>query len=437
MVATGGDWIQAAGERIHPDLRRELERRRASRPAVLGGLLTNWRGRGRIPILIELDGPTETDRFCRTLTASGCARVRPLRLVGVVAAEAAPEAIRRVLQDHRIRRLRLDRPVRALLDVAAPTIRAPAVWAMGPRGRGVTVAVLDTGIYPHPDFTLPVNRLVAFHDVVSGRAEPFDPDGHGTHVAGIIAGNGRLSGGRYVGCAPEAGLVGVRVLDDQGAGRLSQVLAGLDWVVDHQESLGIRVVNLSLGALAVDPPDEDPLVQAVEAAWRSGLVVCVAAGNSGPEPGSIDTPGTAPSAITVGAVDDHGTPQRSDDAVAGFSGRGPALGSARKPDLVAPGVHITAAAAPGSRLAREKGSLYPGYVTMSGTSMAAPMVAGVAALLLSARPDLTPDQIKEVLLGGCSSVGAVIDAEGRGLVDAAASLRLAQAASAPDDAPQG
>ncbi|HEX6988855.1 MAG TPA: S8 family peptidase [Bacillota bacterium] len=429
-----GDWIRAAGNRIHADLRRELERQRQGPQAVVAGLLSGWRHR-RIPILIELGNDSELDAVCRALSACGCTRVRPVRLVGLIAAEAAPEAIRRALEDRRIRRLRLDRQVRALLDVATPTVRAPAVWAAGARGRGVTVAVLDTGIYPHPDFTQPVNRLLAFHDVVSGRREPFDPDGHGTHVAGIIAGNGRMSGGRYVGCAPEAGLVGVRVLDDQGLGRLSHVLAGLDWVVAHRRELAIRVVNLSLGSLAVDPPGEDPLVQAVEAAWRSGLVVCTAAGNSGPEPGTIDTPGIAPSVITVGAVDDHGTTYRGDDTVAAFSSRGPALGGAAKPDLVAPGVHITAAAAPGSRTAARNRLGTGAYVTMSGTSMATPMVAGLAALLLSVYPELGPDRVKALLIGGCSTLRVGPDAEGRGLVDGATSLRLAGSTGPPGDRP--
>lgn len=433
-MAAGSDWIREAGDRLHPDLRRELERRRAGSP-VLGGLLTSLLGRNRIPILVELAPGAETDGLCRVLAASGCTRVRPVRAVGVVAAEAAPEAIRRVLRDRRIRRLRLDRPVRALLDVAAPTIRAPAVWRAGPRGRGVTVAVLDTGIYPHPDFTLPENRLLAFYDVVSGRTQPYDPNGHGTHVAGIIAGNGRLSGGRYVGCAPEAGVVGVRVLDENGDGRLSQVLEGLDWVLDHRQALGIRVVNISLGALAVDPPEEDPLAQAVEVAWRQGLVVCTAAGNSGPERGSIDSPGTAPSAITVGAADDRGTVHRCDDTIADFSSRGPAVGGGMKPDLVAPGVHITAASSPGSRLAREAGAPDQPYLTLSGTSMATPMVAGIAALLLSAFPHLKPDQVKALLLDGCSALGAGPAAEGRGLADAAASFRLAGGTLPPGDSP--
>lgn len=424
MAATG-DWIEAAGDRLHPDLRRALRRRREGGPAVLGSLRAAWTRRRRLPILIEVGPETEPGSLCRALAASGCVRVRPMNSFGVVAAEAAPATIRRVLADRRIRRLRLDRTVRALLDVAAPTIRAPAVWATGVGGRGTAVAVLDTGIYPHPDFTRPENRLLAFHDVVDGRTEPFDPNGHGTHVAGIIAGNGRLSGGGYVGCAPEAGLVVVRVLDAQGSGRLSQVLAGLDWVLAHRDTYGIRVLNLSLGALAVDPPAEDPLAQAVEVAWASGLVVCVAAGNSGPEPGTIDTPGTAPSVITVGAADDRGTVHRGDDVIARFSGRGPAFGDGEKPDLVAPGVHITAAAAPGSRLAREQGTTHGAYTTMSGTSMAAPLVAGAAALLLSGRPHLTPPEVKALLLQGCTPIHAGSAAEGRGLIDVAASYRLA------------
>ena len=161
-------------------------------------------------------------------------------------------------------------------------------------GKGVTVAVVDTGIFAHPDFTVPENRIAAFVDLVNNRKDPYDDNGHGTHVAGIVAGNGSRSNGLYQGIAPAARLVGVKVLDAYGSGVLSNVIRGIQWCVRQKERLDIRVINLSLGAPAQDSFRDDPLCQAVQAAWQRGIVVCVAAGNDGPAAGTIATPGIRP-----------------------------------------------------------------------------------------------------------------------------------------------
>src|SRR5690606_17662424 len=173
------------------------------------------------------------------------------------------------------------------------------------------------------------------------RAESYDDDGHGTHVAGIIAGNGFASGGKDVGVAPGARLVGVKVLDQDGGSPISRVIAGIQWVVENRKNLKIQIINLSLGAPAEKGYRKDPLSQAVEEAWRRGLVVCVAAGNRGPEEGTITTPGINPSVITVGSIDDQRTIPRLDDVMTDHSGRGPTVDELVKPDLVAPGARIT------------------------------------------------------------------------------------------------
>ncbi|MCL6613841.1 MAG: S8 family peptidase, partial [Firmicutes bacterium] len=255
----------------------------------------------------------------------------------------------------------------------------------GHTGRGVTIAVVDSGIDLHPDFLRPASRIVAWYDAVNHRPDPYDDHGHGTHVAGIAVGNGYASEGKYRGVAPEAGIAAVKVADADGSAPMSQIIEGLQWVLDNRANYNIQVVNLSLGSDPSEPYWNDPLCLAVEKLWRAGLVVAAAAGNDGPLPGSIDTPGNDPLIITVGAIDDRGTVGHGDDAIPDFSSRGPTNDGIAKPDLVAPGVAI--------RAPRRGG----GYVDRTGTSMSTPFVSGAAALLLAKEPDLTPNEVKRRL----------------------------------------
>ncbi|MDI3297947.1 MAG: S8 family serine peptidase [Bacillota bacterium] len=346
----------------------------------------------------------------------------PRRSLGALAAHPA------------VLRLHLDRTVHALLDVAVPTVDAPAAWSSGWTGKGVTIAILDTGVYPHADLTRPENRIVAFHDLVNGRSEPYDDNGHGTHVAGCALGNGHSSQGRYKGSAPEARLAAVKVLDAQGSGAISTIIAGVQWCLQERQSLGIRLLSLSLGGPGWVPYQIDPLCQALEKAWQAGLVVCVAAGNDGPAPFTISSPGIDPLLVTVGATDDKRTPAKGDDSVAPFSSRGPTLELARKPDLVAPGVGIVSLRAPGSTLDQAHPDFRVGddYFRLSGTSMATPICAGAAALLLQSRPEATPDQVKRALLDGADDLFHQPEAAGAGYVDAAKALAsLAPSLAAP------
>jgi serine protease AprX len=230
--------------------------------------------------------------------------------------------------------------------------------------------------------------------------------GHGTHVAGLIAGNGRDLPpsdplyNRYIGTAPDASLVSVKVSDDNGNTSLIDVIAGLQFVVDHGADYGVRVVNLSLASSVAQSYTIDPLDAAVEAAWLHGIVVVVAAGNRGSDPDAVSyAPANDPYVITVGAVDDHGTQDLADDSVAPWSSHGVTQDGFLKPDLLAPGVHITAPLAPGSDYSSLCATCVVDgrYFRVGGTSMAAPIVAGIAADLLSAHPDWTPDQVKGAL----------------------------------------
>jgi serine protease AprX len=329
--------------------------------------------------------------------------------------------IEKLIQQHpNIKKIHHDREVKAFLDVASPSIHAPRLNKQGLTGKNVNIAIVDTGIYPHPDLTKPTNRIVAFKDFVNDKQDPYDDNGHGTHCAGDAVGNGFASDGKYQGPAPEAGVIGVKVLNQIGAGSLSTIVAGVQWCIDHKSEYNIDIISLSLGAEADQSNCNDPLVQAVEKAWDEGFVVCVAAGNSGPDQRTIGSPGNSPKVVTVGAIDDKNTPDRSDDEIAPFSSRGPACGEESKPDLLAPGVNIISLRAPGSFLDKTQKSARVGknYLSLSGTSMATPICAGVSALVLQAHPDYTPDDVKQHLLDGSVDRGLPPYAEGAGYLDA-------------------
>jgi serine protease AprX len=290
-------------------------------------------------------------------------------------------------------------------DMAWTDRRTPAT------GAGVAVAVIDTGIAGElPDFRTSADdstsRVIASVVTNPDATTPSDRYGHGTHVAGLIAGNGRAlpasdaQFNRYMGTAPQANLVSIKVSDDQGNANLIEVIAALQFVVDHGADYGIRVVNLSLGSSLALPYRIDPLNAAVEAVWAHGVVVVVAAGNRGSEPDAVSySPANDPYAITVGAVDDQGTKATDDDRLTPWSSRGVTQDGFAKPDIVAPGAHIVGPLAPDSDFA----SLCPScvvderYFRIGGTSMAAPIVAGIAADVISVHPDWTPDQVKGAL----------------------------------------
>ena len=259
-------------------------------------------------------------------------------------------------------------------------------------GDGVGIAVIDSGVNPSGD----LKRLTSV-DLVDGGPNPGDGFGHGTHVAGLVAGSGAMSGGLFRGVAPKARIISLKVLAADGTGLTSSVLLALDYAIEHRQRLGIDIINLSLGHPVFEPAETDPLVRAVEAASRAGIVVVVSAGNAGinretglPGYGGILSPANAPSAITVGAVNTRNTTTRQDDVVPDYSSRGPTFFDTRaKPDSVAPGHNLVSAAAFGSTLYTSyperqvsvNGSVAR-YQRLNGTSMAAAVTSGVVALML-------------------------------------------------------
>ncbi|NGO74133.1 S8 family serine peptidase [Streptomyces sp. YC504] len=351
---------------------------------------------------------------------SGAGKVRELRALKSAATHVAPgrtgvfwSGLRSSKQGASSRKLAsgiekvwLDGKVKATLADSVPQIGAPEAWAAGKDGSGVKVAVLDTGVdRTHPDLTERVGEARNFTDT----EDAVDHHGHGTHVASTVAGSGAASGGKSKGVAPGAELLVGKVLNDQGSGADSWVLAGMDWAARS----GAKVVSMSLGSSAASD-GTDPLSEAVnQLTADTGTLFVIAAGNTGPGAPTIGSPGSADAALTVAAVDKQ-------DGLASFSSRGPRLGdNALKPDIAAPGVDIVAARAAGTAMGKP---VNESYTTASGTSMATPHVAGAAAILAEAHPDWKAPELKGALMASAKVLSGGAFAEGSGRVDVPASL---------------
>ena len=351
-----------------------------------------------------------------------------------------------------------DRPTgkfnyRTVITVGAATVHQD----LGFTGSGIGIAVLDSGITSwHDDLTNTTSkqypygnqRVTKFVDFVNGRTTPYDDNGHGSHVAGIIAGNGSDSNGEKGGVAPKASLISLKVLDANGQGSISQIIAALNWVATNAKTYNIRVVNMSVGAGIHESFWTDPLTLATKRLTDMGITVVCAAGNLGKDAngdkqyGGITAPGNAPWVLTVGASSTMGTLTRLDDTMASYSSRGPTfLDFMAKPDLVAPGTGTVSLAVPGSTFYTTKAAfLVKGllakatmpYLSLSGTSMAAPVVSGTVALMLQANPSLTPNLIKAILQYTAQPYPGYKPLEqGAGFLNSLGAVRLAQFYATP------
>src|SRR5580704_4564367 len=411
-VILGAAFAFAAPRKISKDLQKQ-----SSQP---------W-----VNVIVQYRVPPSQKHFAK-VAAKGGTLQQNLPLINGAAFTVKGNALAALAKDSNVAYISLDRTVWAtatVTDLYDQAVLAPYAWSRNFTGRGIGVAVIDSGITASRDFTLANgtgSRIVYNQNFASGPNTAADLYGHGTHVAGILAGNGMNSRGvnfrkTFMGIADNASLINLRVLDQNGVGRDSAVIAAIEKAISLKSKYNIRVINLSLGRAVYESYKLDPLCQAVEAAWKAGIVVVVAAGNEGRNDsahtdgyGTIAAPGNDPYAITVGAMKPMGTATRADDLIASYSSKGPTLfDHAVKPDIVAPGNQVVSLFASNSTLAqsyplnnvpfsyyRVHGSSAPSnlYYALSGTSMATPVVSGAVALLLQQNPRLTPDQVKARLM---------------------------------------
>jgi len=280
-------------------------------------------------------------------------------------------------------------------------IEIDKVHEQGITGAGITVAVLDTGIVKHLDFD---DRILAFHDFVNRKKNVYDDSSHGTHICGIVAGSGKNSRGRIKGIAPKCNLIVGKVLDRKGEGDFENMLYGIQWVIENKERYNIKVLNISIGIGALKEKElESAAISAVELAWSSGLVVVVAAGNNGPKPMSISPIGASDKVITVGCHE-GGVLGEIKSLCQRYSGRGPSKYAIKKPDIVAPGTNIMSCSE-------------NGYSVKSGTSMSAPIVSGVCALLLEKYPNITNEEIKRKIMYSAKDLNENWEVQGWGMIN--------------------
>ncbi len=300
------------------------------------------------------------------------------------------------------------------MDSARDIVNANMAQEKGYTGKGIGIAILDTGISPINDFLYPKNRIIAFKDFINGKTSPYDDNGHGTHVSGIAGGNGTNSNGKYKGIATECNFIGVKVLNKEGKGNASDVLAGLQWIVDNKEKYNIKIINLSIGTN--NTSSNDPLVKAVENLWDNGIIVTIAAGNEGPKKFTISSPAISKKVITVGASDDNVTTTVWGNTLINFSGRGPTLECVVKPDVLAPGVNIVSCLS--NNISKQSNQIInKNYFALSGTSMSTPIVSGAIALLLEKYNDLKPDDVKLMIKKCCKNLHLPKNQQGWGLID--------------------
>jgi serine protease AprX len=397
--------------------------------------------RGTVKVVV-VRRPGTGDAAATALRRLGGTVTKDLGIVNGFAATIRADRIRSLAASRAVASISLDRKMTVQgttfntskpKSVYAKAMRADWAQHAGHSGAGVTVALVDTGVADLPDLTGRVVTVTT--DLLgtktapcvnmSGEADCGDSYGHGTFLAGLIAGNGAASGGMYAGIAPSARIVSIKIAGRDGAADVSNVIAAIQWAVSFRDTYGIKILNLSLGTDSNQSYKVDPLNYAVERAWFSGITVVVSASNRGPAAGTISKPADDPFVVTVGAVDDRGTPALNDDALPNFSSRGPtAADGLAKPDVVAPGGHLVSLSAPGSALATNfPSAMSAPYRGGSGTSMAAAVVSGAVALMLSAQPTMTPDRVKFALSSSARNVASDDPmAVGSGMVDVAGSF---------------
>jgi serine protease AprX len=392
---------------------------------TLASLAASDPGR-RVEVIVQLQADAEPSALHGAIRAAGGRVTGELEVINGFAARMDAGAAQSLAENALVRAVSVNASTKRNAAGLSPgklatafnqAVKSSNVWSKA-TGKGVGVAVIDSGIAGNlPDFRVSQkdhrSRVVASAVTNPDATTAGDSYGHGTHVAGLIAGDSsnRSSNdplhGKYAGTAPDANLISVKVSDEEGNATVLDVIYGLEFVVEHKDEFDIRVVNLSLESTDAQSYRTDPLDAAVEAAWFNGIVVVAAAGNRGTASDAVSyAPGNDPYVITVGAFDDQNTKGSGDDVLASWSSRGATQDGYSKPDLAAPGSGIVSNLAPGSAYASmcSHCTVANEYIRAGGTSMAAPIVSGVAAAILEDHPHYTPDQVKGALVHTLSSL---------------------------------
>lgn len=363
--------------------------------------IINSNSNNSIPVIVSLRSEMA---YSKSNVAALSKRIKyELPIVNGFACDMNIQQIKNFYNHEDIDFISYDSRIHSIINKAGKTIGVDKISPIPLTGKGITVAIIDTGIIMHRDLTYPSSRIVGFKDFLKNRQKPYDDNGHGTHISGLVASNGISSKGKYKGIAPEANILSVKALDNEGNGKVSDILSAIQWVIQTRTIFNTRILNLSLGTAAQYSERYDPLVKAANKAIENGLIVVTAVGNNGPSQKSILSPSTSRHVISVGACNDR---VESILTIPTFSSRGPTRDRVKKPDLLAPGVDIVS-------LSNIDAA---GYTSLTGTSMSAPIVSGVVALMLQENPYMTHFEAKKRLIESCTRIGLNQFEEGAGVL---------------------
>lgn len=366
--------------------------------------IINSNSNSSIPVIVSLKSEKA---YNKSNVAALSKRIKyELPIVNGFACDMNIQQIKKFYTHEDIDFISYDSKIHSIINKAGKTIGIDKIINVPLSGKGVTVAIIDTGITMHKDLTYPSSRVLGFKDFIKNKQKPYDDNGHGTHISGLVASNGVSSKGKYRGIAPEAYILSVKALDNEGNGKVSDILSAIQWIIQTKNYYNTRILSLSLGTAAQYSERYDPLVKAANKAIENGLIVVTAVGNNGPNQRSILSPSTSRYVISVGACDDRSDSDEKILKIPTFSSRGPTRDRVKKPDLLAPGVDIVSLS-----------NIDPtGYTSLTGTSMSAPIVSGAIALMLQENPNMTHFEVKKKLMESCTRIGLNQYEEGAGVL---------------------
>lgn len=370
-----------------------------------------------IPAIISLKEPP-SNSFKNSISKNSGKLKYEYKFTQALAVQMSPRGIEKLSELPEVSYISYDRKAEICMDKASKSIGISSNNPYNLTGKGVNIAVIDTGVYPHGDLNRPNKVVIAFKDYINSIKQPYDDNGHGTHISGIISGSGELSNGKYKGIAPSSRLIMLKAFNCVGEGSFSDIIAAIEWVIENKEKYDIKLLCLPFGGEAVTSCKFDPLVKACEAAWNKGIIVISATGNRGPSFDTITTPGICPCIITVGSCEYTDTAAKN-WKVSNFSGRGIKRGNIIKPDFLTPGFNITSLSADRSYIPGVTSMIHLDnpYHAASGSSISCAIAAGCIALFLEKMPTVSGNDLKGILKLSCKSLNEPKTSQGFGMID--------------------